>query len=455
MKRGRPLISKRTSRLVHADQSAGKPYAGRVVVYDPNRDPHRQYLADGLTPVKAAGYLKAADAGDLSALVELSEEIEDRDSHLQSVAGTRRDALTLLEWHIESAAEVEDDVPDQALADAAAQYCRETLKRMEEFPEALEHLASAIGPNLAVCELVWNERTELIDVTPVPSNRLVADYQRGAGVRILTEDEPSIGIAAEAQKFTVHVPKAKGGSAMRCFPPRGALIRPALLLHLVKHLAVKDWAIFCEVFGMPVRVAKYKQGASAEEKTEALDMLRLLGADAVGIFSEAMQLELVETPNRGVAPYDAIIAWAERQQSILYLGQTLTTDTSGGTGTYAAAKVHDNVRADLLQSDIQKEGRTIRRQILAPMTRWRFGPTAPTPYFKREIDEPPDRKLEAEVAQIATQGIGLPLKREQVYERIGYDVPGENDETIERIAQPAGAGMPGLGGFGGGFGGGL
>ena len=431
--------------------SIKKPSRGQVVSYDPQRDWSRRYLADGLTPVKAAALLKAADAGDLAAMVELSEEIEERDAHLASVAATRRLALTRLPWKITSAAESEDDPADQAQpnpgqpglgqpglgqADQAATYCRRVLGKMEAFPEALEHLATAIGPHLAVCELEWNWKdpaSPLVGVWPVQSNRLTVDYQRGKGIRVLTDTERTQGIEAELGKFVVHVPNARAG-----FPARGALLRPALLLYLVKAFGVKDWAVYCEVFGMPVRVAKYGPQATADDKREALDMLRLLGSDAVGIFSDAMQLDLVETPNRASAPYESIVSWAERQQSKLFLGQTLTTDTTGATGTYAAAKVHDNVRRDLLESDIQKEARTIRSQLLAPLVRWRFGPQVPTPYFKRELADPVNYKLEAEVAQIVTQGVGLPLAKKELYERLGYRIPDEGEAVVERIEPPAG-----------------
>ena len=413
-----------------------KPKSGRVVSYDPQRDPWRRYLAQGLTPVRAANYLKAADAGDLAALVELSEELEERDAHLRSVAATRREALTLLDWRIASSAEIEGNRSDEARAEKVAQFCREALAKIPAFDEALEHLASAIGPNLAVCELVWSKGGDLEDVVPIPANRLTADYQQSQVVRITTAEEPAKGIPAEPGKFVVHVPEARGG-----FPTRGALIRPALMLHLVKHLSLKDWAIFCEVFGMPVRVAKYRPGASEDEKTEALNMLRLIASDSVGVFSESMMLELVETPNRGVAPYESIVNWAERAMSKLYLGQTLTTDTTGGTGTYAAASVHEGVRQDLLAGDVKREARTIRRYVLGPMVRWRFGAGVTVPYFTRVLDEPVDRLKEAQVIEAASQRIGLRIKEAEVYKRLGFTPPESDEPVIERIATPGG-GLP-------------
>jgi len=425
-----------------------RPPIGRVVRFDPNKDPYRSYVADGLTPSRAALLLKSADGGDLAALLELSAELQDRDAHLHSVAATRKAALTLLDWKITSAAEKEESGVDpdntalRFLADRAADYCAKVLSEIEDFDDTLKHLAEATISGLAVAELVWGGTGRLIDVAEVEETRLLADYRKGKGVRILTQEEPTNGLAAERGKFIVHMPRAKSG-----YPSRGPLIRPATLLYLIKSYDLKAWAIFCEVFGMPVRVATYGANATAEEKTEALEMLRLLGTDAVGIFSEAMKLELVESSGRGVAPYEKLIDWCDRKLSILILGQHLTTDTTGGTGTYAAAAVQDNVRSDLMLADRKAEAATLRQQLLAPMVRWRFGSQAPVPYFERVIDEPLDRVLEGQVLQIATQQIGLPVKRAEVYERLGFTPPEEGDEVIERIEQPAPA-MPGFGGFG-------
>lgn len=427
--------------IINPSESMTRPKPGRVVRYDPNADPVRAYRADALTPVKAASLLKSADAGDLGALLELAQELQERDAHLASVASTRRAALTLLDWRVASAADKEEEILDKGLADEAANYCRETLDDIEDLDDALNHLSGATISGLAVAELIWDGGARLIDVAEIEDGRLRADYRKGKSVRIRTRSEPVSGVEAERGKFVVHNPSAKCG-----YPSRGPLIRPACLLYLIKSLSLKDWAVFCEVFGMPVRVATYGAQATVDEKSEALDMLRLLGTDAVGIFSEAMKLELIETPGRGTAPFEALVEFCDRKLSILILGQNLTTDTAGGTGTYAAAAVQDNVRGDLMLADRKAEAATIRQQLLAPMVYWRFGSRARVPYFDRVVDEPVDRKLEGEVLQIVTQGVGLPVKKTEAYERLGYTPPEEGDDVIEKSVQPA---TPGFGGFGG------
>ena len=157
------------------------------------------------------------------------------------------------------------------------------------------------------------------------------------------------------------------------------------MVYLAKNLSLKDWLIYAEIFGMPVRVARYEPAATAEEKRELLHMLESLGSNAVGLFSRAVELQVIDA-SRGAtgAPYERLIEFLNREMSKAWLGQTLTTDIAGQSGSVAASRVHEEVRRDILFDDLRKEARTIRRDLLAPMARMKFGPEAPAPHFVRK-----------------------------------------------------------------------
>jgi len=391
-----------------------KPRLGQII--KPSReDTWREYPADGLTPGRLTRILKAADAGDLTAAMALYEQMEEKDAHLYSVANTRRLALTGLSWQIISAADVIEGV-DRVLADEAADYCREVLANLDEFEEILQHLALAIGRNVAVAELVWElsaGRHRLVAIVPVPFNRLIVDeYGR---LRILTRRHPTEGIGLLANKFVVHTPQAISGH-----PARGSLLRVTAMAFLGKHYAMKDWLIFAEVFGMPFRIARYEPSATPQEKRELLEMLKNLGTDAAGIFSKAVELEIKEsrTGARG-APYEALCNFFNREMSKAWLGQTLTTDTAGATGTFAAAQIHERVRQDLREDDVRKESRTVRRDILRPLVELRFGPNAPVPFFRRSLQAPRDIRQLADVLSVAVNQLGLKIPLRWAHEALG------------------------------------
>jgi phage gp29-like protein len=370
--------------------------------------------------------LREADIGSLSATMQLYEEMEEKDAHLYAVANTRRLALIGLEWQVLSAAQVHDGV-DRAAADEAAAYAREVLNEIEDLDVVLQHLSLALGRNIAIAESVWDTvdgEFRLTDVVPVDFTRIVFDDL--GEPRILTKEEPVDGIALAPNKFVVHTPHSASGH-----PSRGGLLRVTAMVYLGKNLALKDWLIFAEVFGMPVRVARYEPTASAEEKRELLEMLESLGSNASGIFSRAVELQIVEA-NRGTTgpPYEKLVDFMNREMSKAWLGQTLTTETTGVSGTLAVSQVHQDVRKDILTDDIRKEGRTVRRDILGPICRMRFGDRVPVPYFRRRPGRARELSELTEVLDAAVNKLHLGVPRTWAHEVLGIPQPGEGEAVL-------------------------
>ncbi|MBK8268027.1 MAG: DUF935 family protein [Planctomycetes bacterium] len=161
----------------------------------------------------------------------------------------------------------------------------------------------------------------LVDLLPIDFGRLA--FSDAGALRILTADSPRDGIVPPADKFAIHTPHAASG-----LPMRGGLPRVTAMAYLGKHFAIKDWLIFAEVFGMPVRIARYQPNATAVEKRELLDMLKQLGADATGIFSKAVEIDIKQTRLPGETNlFENLCLYFDREISKAWLGQTLTTDT--------------------------------------------------------------------------------------------------------------------------------
>jgi len=388
------------------NQPSLRPRPGQVIL--PRReDSVRAYPSAGLTPSRLAAILREADEGSLGSAMQLYEEMEEKDPHLFAVANTRRLALTGLPWRIVSASE-RGIVRDAALADDASAYCQDVVTSIETFDEVLQHLSLALGRNIAMAEIIWDftgGELRPVDFAAVDFARIVSDdFDRP---RVLTADEPRDGVALPPHKFIVHTPHSVSGHAQR-----GGLLRVTALAYLAKSLALKDWMIFAEVFGMPIRIARYEPSATPEEKREMLRMLESLGSHAAGIFSRAVELQIVESNRQtGGAPYERLIDFLNREMSKAWLGQTLTTDIAGQSGSVAASRVHEQVRRDILADDLRKEARTIRRDLLGPMTRMKFGPQAPVPYFVREMRSAEDAKTLAEVLDVAVNRLGLELPK--------------------------------------------
>lgn len=400
--RRRHPLTRRVAQAVRVawDVLAGAP-AGRVFSYDPNLDSDRSELAKTLTFAKLHTIISSAKGGDITDALELFEDMESRDLRLFSLANTRRLGVTRLQWEIVSAADVQARKIDEAAANEAASYVREHLDDLPTFKTALDHLATAIGPNLAVVEKVW-EYGELIELEPVPNGRLTMKPQESDAIRVRTAEERSYGIEADPRKFVVYTPKNLSGS-----PLAKTLSQATAYIWLYKKLAVSDWGAFCELFGMPVRVGKYDRNTPDREKTALKNMLENMGSRAWAMISRAVEIEFVESSQRGTAPFEAFMNALGREMAMGWLGATMSADTTGATGTYAAARVHDEVRDDLQDDDLAREAAMVREQIIAPMVAYRFpGRDMPIPFFQRS--KPEDSKALAETVS-AWQQAGLPV----------------------------------------------
>lgn len=399
---------------VAAGTSTSRDTAAGRIVRPWREDASRLYPTSGLTPTRALAFLQAADGGHPLALFELFHDMLQKWPRLAAVEATRRLALTGLDWEIVPHATPGMSAADRVLAERAAELCRSELGRLDVLREALAHLAAAIGSGLAVVELVW-EAGRLIDLTPVPHSRFIADAREPWRVRIRTAENPTVGVALDEQpaKWIVHDPHASSGR-----PFDGGLLRASLLLFVAQSLSFKHWLSYSEIAGMPVRVARFDPGTPEDEKQQLLRMLQSLGTDAAAAFCKNIELELLESSRSTTGPYEALQSYCNTEVTILWLGQHLTTDIRN-SGSRAAAEVHDRVREDLLVQDIADEGRTIRRDLLTPLVRSQLGGDAPTPHFRRSLVQSVDTKVFAETLAVAVNELGLRVPAAWVHKALG------------------------------------
>ena len=388
---------------------------GQIVAFSTTLDTNRPYHTNAMDAEKLASLLIDIDNGNIAASVELMEELEGKDIHLQSVCDRRREALTALDWTVEP-----DTTDPEHEADAleTAEFCEFELRGVETFPETLEHLSLATGPGISVVEKVI-QKGRLAWTVDVPGNRLRGDRDGGPAVHILTDDDPQDGIPADPRKFVVYTPKIRSG-----FATRVTLVRALGLIHLIKHYGVADWSAFLEKFGMPTRVGKCAPDASPKVVEDLLAMLKYLGTDGHAVFPVGTEVEFLEAA-RSAEPFSAIIEWCEKKQSIALLGQTLTTDI-GAVGSRAAAVVHESVKAHILKSDIQQERRMVREGFLRPMVEMRWPNKAmPIPHWERDLVEARDvdvERLDIERLRAAREE-NLPLDLDVKYELLGLPMP--------------------------------
>ncbi len=384
------------------------------------------YPSVGLTPGGLAYIFREADQGAVSRQMELFEEMEEKDAHLASLLQTRKLAVLSLDYEVLPYA---DTPEDRNIAEAVGEIIFQTPNLESAFLDLLD----AIGKGFALTEIIWGVEQGRVGVEElkwVPQKKVT--YVEDLNPRLVTADGPWQGEPFPPWKIIYHRYKAKSGH-----DTRAGVLRVVGYMYLLKNYALKDWAGFNEVFGMPLRLGKYDPTSTPADREALIQAIRSLGTDAAGIISKNTEIEFVETTNRSGSsnPFQVMADFCNREMSKAILGQTLTTDTSGGTGTYAAAKVHAQVRSDLVEADAQALGQTLREQLLRPLVGFNFGWDKPVPWFRFRYEEEEDLKTLSEVYRNLAD-MGVPLSLEHIAERFGVPLAQEGQEVLGERKEP-------------------
>jgi phage gp29-like protein len=408
----------------------------RVLAAVSLRDRWSDYPSNGLTPVKLASYLRLADQGDVRLQGELFEEMEEKDAHLYSMFQTRKLAVISLPWQV--------DLPEEEAHPRKKEildFCRDQIGNFPSWEDFLLDLLDAIAKGYSLEELLWD-----ILVTQGRPWWIVRGYNwvhpknltwsNGVTPRLLTETD-STGMELAPFKFIFHRYRARSG-----YDTRAGIMRVCAWMYLFKNYAIKDWAAFAEVFGMPLRLGKFEPGASDDEKRSLINAVSSLGSDAAGIISKNTEIQFVEASRTSTLNiYQALTDFCDAQMSKAVLGQTLTSSSGqGGSGSYALGQVHNEVRRDLMAADARSLARTINDQLLKPLVGFNFGWDAPVPRFKFQY-EPPEDLASASTVYQDLVNMGFDVSQEHIAERFKVPIrqPGETSLRLDQRV-PGGGG---------------
>ena len=315
---------------------------------------------DGLTPARLSAALKAADNGDLLVQHRIFADMEERDTHIAAEMGKRKHALLGLDWDIVAP---RNATPAE---EAAAEWVKEVLQdAIDPLEDLITFLMEAVGHGFACAELEWKKGGGewLPTYHPRPQEWFRLDTATRTNLRLV--DNSAEGAPLQSFGWVWHVPgKPKTG-----YMGRMGLYRALVWPFIYKAYAIGDFAEFLETFGLPIIIGKYFNGASKDEKASLFQAVTALGHDARAIMPLEMQIEVQKVTGSGGSgsPHLLMVEWADKAQSKLILGGTLTSQADGKTSTNALGNVHNEVRHDILKSDARQIAATLTRDLVYPL----------------------------------------------------------------------------------------
>lgn len=280
------------------------------------------------------------------------------DDEISAALETRRDAVISTPWRLENA---ESDVGAwlwELLSPHVLSILRESWNAVPYGYSVLEAVYERTDNGLIVLSSIREKPMEWFE--PL----------RDGGLRYTAPMSGSPILVDNVYKFftTIRNPTYRN-------PYGEALLSRAYWPWFFRHNGWSFWMRFLERFADPLLLGQ------VDDPVSFVKQMTQLGLEAVVGVGREEQVTAVTSPASG--EFEKLDQALSRRIQKLILGQTLTTDV-GKTGSFAAARVHNEVRNDKRISDIRVISGTIQRIINAI---WALNGFAfPSPVFVMEDD---------------------------------------------------------------------
>lgn len=390
----------------------------------------------GLNPATLGQLLAAADQGNSYAWQVLAAEIERRDLHYLGVLSTRKRSVAQLPMTVTPGGKT-------ARAKKISDWVQDWLDT-DILRGALFHMLDAIGKGWSVMEIDWklepgNNRPVGLDFKP--QRWFEVNYQDGEtimlradtgadGVPGLPGGPPLYGYSSmPPDRFVVHRHPSWSGLTIQ-----SGLTRAVAWLVMFKWFTLRDWQVFVQNYGMPLRVGKYGPEASQEDRDVLWQMVSDIAGSCAAIIPRGMEVEFV-SPGGTTSAHEihkTRADWIDEQVSKAVLGQTGTADSR--QGAHASGAIHRLVQEDIERADALILQGTVNEQIIERMVRFTFGPQPVYPRVR--IGRPDEPELPIVIGAIQNLGPqGFKARAQDLYDKLALQRPEEGDEVVGIIAQ--------------------
>ena len=406
------------------------------------REKFHPFLNEKLDPSQVRGLLQSAFSGDPQSLNDLYVIMEDTWPRLAKNLHEIKKAASRADYVVQPFAEQGEEPTEQA--QEKANFIRKIIDDMRPVPKRNENgfedmiydLCDAIGKGVSVQEVLWDIKDGYI----CPKSTYWVHPQfwgfDSTGIEIMLRNIDGVGSRGYHEmpddKFLVGRYKTRSGNPLTYGFSR------VLAFWWSGMIFGRQWLMrYAQIFGIPLRVAKYGRNLSDGDRNSLEAWLRDLAAAGYAMIPEGSEVQLLEASKGGSDnPQNHLIDVADRVCDILILGQTLTTDV-GDSGSRALGDVHAAVRQDNLRDACDWAAQNVNDQIIRKAIRFNYGNTDELPYLQTRFDSAEDPVQMATRDQILVS-MGMELPKDQMYERHKIRVPeiGEDVITAPAAADP-------------------
>lgn len=338
--------------------------------------------------------------GLFDAPAQLSDAVMRSDSRVQSALNQR---LGLLGRPVSF--ELPEEYQDSDLAKECLRAFRRAWRTIAAEPVMSELQRWAIMLGFGPAQILWDTSGEYAIPHPLPWHPRYTYYhwQYRALVAITMDGQTPI-IAGDGHWIN-HAPHGQYRGWMR-----GAVsaITP---WWLSRAYALRDWSRYSERHGLPMLKAKMPAVGDPNQQASFRAQLHRLGQETVfhlPQFTEpavSYDVDLLEAKDTAHEGFRMLIAQCNEEITLALNAQTLTTSMPAeGGSSYAAARVHADVRQALLEADARALAETMYEQIARPFAAINFGNPDLAPRVLWDVTPFEDAETKGKAFQLFVSG---------------------------------------------------
>jgi phage gp29-like protein len=315
-------------------------------------------------------------------------------------------------------AKIQHKLPPDLQDDPKAKNCLKAWKKSwrviaaEPVLTGLLRWTIMLGTGLA--QILWDTNSELWVPHLMPLHpRFTYYHWMKRKLMLITLDGQTPMIAGDG-KFVIHAPHGEYLGWMQ------SSVRALAQPWIIRQFARRDWARWSEKYGLltilaetpagadPIMINLFKQQLAALGQEPIIQVPK--GVDAQNSFG----LKFLEATQVGFEGFRQLIEECDMAITLALCGQNLTTQV-GKEGSFAAARIHADVKQQLLESDARSLEQTIYQQIARPFALFNFDNADFAPITTFDVTPPEDNltiaetmdKLGDATIKLGKAGIGI------------------------------------------------
>jgi phage gp29-like protein len=345
-------------------------------------------------------------------LMEQVREMDDADPELFGMMSTRRQAVLGFDRTITGEGPVAD-------------FVREVFAGFRNFDGTLFEMLASIPAGFSVSEVVWEPvdgKIVPIKLLPRYQDKFVfgKDWELKLQGSLVNEAVP-----VPPMKFLVTTYAGEYGNRYG-----SGIYQKVYWYWLFRKEAVRWWSMFTEKLVFPPMIGRLPKNNFAQDDADKLEnFISGIRSNASVMLPEGFDIDLLEAEKSGTTTaYDSFIERMKSGMAIAILGQPGTTE-SGSVGSYARVCAQDQVRKDLMRSDISMLESVINDDLIKWIVDLNFPGVTEYPHWSINYQEKAPPQEQANVLEVLVRS-GVKVPQAWAQEQFGIPVPQAGEETL-------------------------